>query len=135
MPLTWFIDYDDETHFSAMTAPGIARIGIQRYWRRDVPISDIGLFPVDMPTVYFTKNVPLDGDTILAKRSFPLGNESLNCWDLIEHNEYVGPRSSDRSTALIRCTSDSEHLYAYCNGWRGDTDAFYSALEGLNDGR
>jgi len=135
IPLTWFIEYDEETHFSAMTAPGIARIGIRRYWRHDVPVSDMGLFPVDLPTVQFTKNVPLEGHTILAKRSFPLGNESLNCWDLIEHNKFVGPRLSDASMALIRCTSDSEHFYAYFNGWRGDVDTFYATLESLNDAR
>ena len=118
-----------------MTAPGIARIGIRRYWRRDVPVSDMGLFPVDLPAVYFTKDVSSDGDTILAKRSFSLGNESLNCSDVIEHNKYVGPRPRDSSMALIRCTSDSEHLYAYFYGWRGDTNVFYNVLEGLNDGR
>jgi hypothetical protein len=135
IPLTWFIEYNDQDRFSAMAAPGIARIGIQRYWRRDVPVSDMGLFPVPFPAENLDKNVPLDGATILATRAFSLGKESLNCWDLVEHNKYVGPRPSDPAIALIKCSSDSEDFYAYFYGWRGDTDVFSNILKGLNDGR
>jgi hypothetical protein len=133
VPLTWFDDnYNGDTHFSAMTAPGMGRIGFRRYWRRQVPVSDMGLYLVLHPEGNLIKNVPLDGDTILAERSFSLGNESLKCWDMVEHNRFVGPRPSDPSTALIKCTSDSEHLYAYFHGWRDDAGAFYSILEQLN---
>jgi len=135
IPLTWFIEYNEESRFSAMSAPGIGRIGFQRYWRREVPVSDMGFFPVPFPEENVTKNVPLDGDDVLEKRSFSLGNGSLSCWDLIEHNKFVGPCPSDPSMALIRCTSDSEHFYAYFDGWRGDTAVFYSTLQGLNDSK
>jgi hypothetical protein len=37
--------------------------------------------------------------------------------------------------AFVRCPSDSEHFYAYFNGWRGDTAAFYNTLRGLNEPR
>lgn len=135
IPLTWFIEYNEESRFSAMSAPGIGRIGFQRYRHHEVPVSDMVLFPVPFPEKDFTKNALLDDDTILAKRSFPLGNESLNCWDLIEHNKFVGPRPSDPSMALIKCISDREQFYAYFDGWRGDTAAFYSTLQGLNAAR
>jgi hypothetical protein len=135
IPPTWFVEHNEKTWFSAMTAPGIGRIGFQRYWRREVPVSEMGLFPVPFPEQNFTRNVPLDGDTILTKRSFSLGRESLNCWDLIENNKFVGPRPSNPSMSLIQCTSDSEHLYAYFDGWRGDVAAFYSTLQGLNGAR
>lgn len=135
IPLNWVIDHNEDADFSAMTAPGIGRIGFQRYWRCEVPVSDLGFFPIRYPEVYFEKNVPSGTDTILATHSFPLGNESLNCWDLVEHNRFVGPRPQDPSMALIRCSSDSEHFYAYFNGWRGDTAAFYNTLLGLNEPR
>lgn len=135
VPLTWFIEHNGNTQFSAMTASGIGRIGFQRYWRREVPISDMGFYLVPHPEENLAKNVPLDNDTILAKHSFLLGNESLNCWDLVEHNKFVGPRPNDPSMALIKCTSDSEHFYAYFDGWRGDTAVFYKTLQGLNDAR
>lgn len=136
IPLSWFIDrYTDETHISAMTAPGIGRIGFQRYWRREVPLSDMGFFEVPRPEQNFTKNVPLEDVTILSKRSLLLGDESLNCWDLIQHNKFGDSRPNDPSVALISCSSDSEHFYAYFYGWRGDTAAFYDVLRGLNDVR
>jgi hypothetical protein len=72
--------------------------------------------------------VPLDDDTILAHHSFRLGNESLNCWDLVEHNKFVGLRPNGPSMELIKWTSDREHFYAYFDGWRGDTAVFYSTL-------
>jgi hypothetical protein len=96
-------------------------------------VSDMGLYPVPHPEENLTRNVPLDDVTILGKRSFALGAESLNCWDLIEHNKFVGSHPTDPSIALIRCSSDSEHFYAYFRGWRGDTAAFYEILQGLND--
>jgi hypothetical protein len=135
VPPTWFIDRNGNTEFSAMTAPGIGRIGFRRYWRREVPVSDMGFFLVPRPEENLTKNVPLDDDTILAKHSFVLGNESVICWDLVKHNKFVGPSPNDPSMALIRCTSDSEQFYAYFDGWRGDTAVFYSTLQGLSDTR
>jgi hypothetical protein len=135
IPFTWVIDRDDEMGISAFTAPGIARIGFRRYWRREVPVSDMGLYVVPFPEQNLSKNVPLDDDTILAKRAFSLGNESLTCWDLIEHNKFVGSHPTDPSIALIKCSSDSEHVYAYFDGWRGDAAVFYRALQGLGDAR
>jgi|HubBroStandDraft_6_1064221.scaffolds.fasta_scaffold791960_1 hypothetical protein len=132
---TWFIDQNGNTGFSAMTAPGIGRIGFRRYWRRQVPVSDMGFYLVPHPEENLTHNVLLDDDTILAKHSFVLGNESVICWDLVEHNKFVGPRPNDPSMALIRCTGDTEHFYAYFDGWRGDTAVFYNTLQGLGDAR
>jgi hypothetical protein len=93
------------------------------------------LYLVPHPEENFEKNVPLEDATVLATHSFPLGNESLICWDLVEHNRFVGPRPHDSSMALIRCSSESEHLYVYFSGWRGDTAAFYNALRSLNDSK
>ena len=135
LPLTWFIDHDDDAYFSAMTAPGIGRLGFRRYWRREVPVSDMGLYLVPHPEENFEKNVPLRDAAILATHSFVLGNESLNCWDLVEHNRFMGPRPRDPSMALIKCSSESEHFYAYFYGWRGDAAAFYDVLQNLNDAR
>ena len=95
----------------------------------------MGFYLVPHPEENLTHNVLLDDDTILAKHSFVLGNESVICWDLVEHNKFVGPRPNDPSMALIRCTGDTEHFYAYFDGWRGDTAVFYNTLQGLGDAR
>jgi hypothetical protein len=91
----------------------------------------MGFYPVFHPEVQLDKNVPLDNVTILAKHSFAFGNEWLNCWDLIHHNKFVGSYPTDPSIADIRCSSDSEHFYAYFFGWRGDLEAFYATLQGI----
>ncbi len=129
-PITWIGGCND-SFLWAITAPGMGRIGIRRYWRDEVPVSVMGFYPVPHPEEQFTKNVPLDSVTILSKHSFALGNESLNCWDLIHHNKFVGSYPTDRSIADIRCSSDSEHFYAYFIGWRGDSAAFYATLQGI----
>jgi hypothetical protein len=135
IPLTWFIEYNDNAHFSAMSAPGIGRLGFQRYWHGEVPVSDMSFYPVPYPEKCFSKNLMLAGDTVLAKRSFSFGNESLNCWDLVEHTKFAGSRPTDPSMALIKCSSDTEHFHAYFDGWRGDTPTFYNVLQGLHDTR
>jgi len=132
IPITWVVGYSETTHFSAMTAPGIGRIGFLPYWRNEVPVSEMGFYPVSHPEQQFTKNVPLEGATVIAKRSFAFGNESLNCWDLIQHNKYVGSFPKDPSIANIRCSSDSEHFYAYFVGWRGDSASFYNTLQSIH---
>jgi hypothetical protein len=91
----------------------------------------MGFYPVPHPETQFDKNVPLDNATILAKHSFKLGKESLTCWDLIHHNRFLGPLPTDPSIADIRCSSDSEHFYAYFVGWRGDLPAFYETLQSI----
>jgi hypothetical protein len=127
-PITWVIGYSGDSLW-ALTAPGMGRIGFRRYWRDEVPVSEMGFYPVFHPEEQFDKNVPLDNVTILAKHSFGFGNESLNCWDLIHHNKFVGSYPTDPSIADIRCSSDSEHFYAYFVGWRGDSEAFYRTLQ------
>lgn len=95
----------------------------------------MGLYLVPHPEENFEKNVPLRDAIVLATHSFALGNESLNCWDLVERNRFVGARPHDPSMALIKCSSESEHFYAYFDGWRGDAAAFYDVLRNLNDAR
>lgn len=129
IPITWVIEHSDEDYLSALTAPGVGRIGFNRYWRGDVPVSVMGFYPVPHPEDLLRKNVPLDNETILARRSFAFGNESLNCWDLIHHNKYVGSFPTDPSIADIKCSSDREDFYAYFFGWRGDSAAFYLTLQ------
>jgi len=128
-PVTWVIGYSGENQLWALTAPGIGRIGFRRYWRDEVPVSEMGFYPVFNPEEQLDKNVPLANMTILAKHSFAFGNESLNCWDLIHHNKFVGSSPTDPSIADIRCSSDSEHFYAYFVGWRGDAEAFYKTIQ------
>lgn len=128
-PITWMIGYSNDDSLWALTTPGMGRIGFRAYWRDEVPVSEMGFYPVPHPEGQFLKNVPLDNVTILSKHSFALGNEALNCWDLIHHNRFVGSYPNDPSIADIRCSSDSDHFYAYFFGWRGDTAAFYAALQ------
>lgn len=103
-PISWIIGYAQDDYLWAITAPGIGRIGFQRYWRNEVPVSEMGFYPVPHPEAQFDKNVPLDNATILAKHSFGLGKESLTCWDLIHHNRFVGPSPTAPSIADIRCS-------------------------------
>jgi hypothetical protein len=91
----------------------------------------MGFYPIFHPEEQFTKNVPLDNATILAKRSFAFGNETLNCWDLIHHNKFVGSYPTNPLIADIQCSSGSEHFYAYFHGWRADSAAFSGALESI----
>lgn len=130
-PISWIIGYTQSDYLWAITAPGIGRIGFQRYWRNEVPVSEMGFYPVPHPEAQFDKNMPLDNATILAKHSFGLGKESLTCWDLIHHNRFVGPSPTDPLIADIRCSSDSEHFYAYFVGWRGDLPGFYKTLQSI----
>jgi hypothetical protein len=128
-PITWVVGYSGENSLRALTAPGMGRIGFRRYWHDEVPVSEMGFYPVFHPEEQLDKNVPLHSVTILEKRSFPFGNESLNCWDLIHHNKFVGAYPTDPSIADIRCSSESEDFYAYFSGWRGDSEAFYRTLQ------
>lgn len=130
-PISWIIGYNQNNYLWAITAPGIARIGFQRYWRNEVPVSEMGFYPVPHPEAQFDKNVPLDSATILAKHSFELGKESLTCWDLIHHNKFVDPSPTDPLIADIRCSSDSEDFYVYFVGWRGDLPGFYGTLKSI----
>ena len=131
IPEIWIIDHQENSHLSAMTVPGIARIGIKRYWDDAVPLSQIVFIDVAHPEEQLAPNVFLQGETILAKRSFRFGSETLNCWDLIHNNPYVGPSPKDPFIADISCTTESNHFYAHFNGWRGDSDAFYKALHSV----
>jgi hypothetical protein len=130
-PITWIVGYTPDNYLWAITAPGIGRIGFQRYWRNDVPVSEMGFIPIHHPELQLDKNVPLNNSTILAKHSFGLGTESLTCWDLIHHNRFVGPSPTDPSIADIRCSSESEHFYAYFVGWRGDLPRFYKTMQSI----
>jgi hypothetical protein len=130
-PISWIIGYTQDDYLWAITAPGIGRIGFRRYWRNEVPVSEMGFYPVPHPEAQFDKNVPLENATILAKHSFRLGKESMTCWDLIRHNKFVGPSPTDPSIADIRCSSDSDHFYAYFVGWRGDLPGFYGTLQSV----
>ncbi len=92
----------------------------------------MGFYPIRDPKNLLDKNVPLYDATILEKRSFAFGSQSLNCWDLVRHNPYTGDHPSDRSIAAIQCSSESEDFYAYFSGWRGDSEAFYKTLGGIS---
>lgn len=131
-PITWVIGYSGDNSLWALTAPGVGRIGFRRYWRGEVPVSEMGFYPVPLPEEHFAKNVPLDNATILAKHSFGFGNESLTCWDLIHHNKFMGSYPTDPAIADIRCSSDSEHFCAYFFGWRGDSAAFFETLQRID---
>jgi hypothetical protein len=130
-PISWIVGYTQDNYLWAITAPGIGRIGFQRYWRNEVPVSEMGFYPIPHPELQIDKNVPLDNATILAKHSFGLGKESLTCWDLIHHNRFVGPSPTDPSIADVRCSSESEHFYVYFVGWRGDLPEFYKTLQSI----
>ena len=128
-PISWIVGYTPDNYLWAITAPGIGRIGFQRYWRNEVPVSEMGFYSIPHPELQFDKNVPLDNSTILAKHSFGLGTESLTCWDLIHHNRFVDPSPTDPSIADIRCSS--EHSYAYFVGWRDDLPGFYKTMQSI----
>jgi hypothetical protein len=89
----------------------------------------MSFYPVEHPEQQLVKNVPLDGETILAKRSIPFGQQTMNCWDLIHHNKFVGSSPSDPTLADIACSTDNDNFYAHFSGWRGDAPAFYETLQ------
>lgn len=130
-PITWIVRHNHGTYLWALPAPGWGRIGLRRYWRHEVPASEISFYPVSHPEDQLTKNVPLNDATILAKRSFELGGEALTCWDLIHHNRFVDPLPVDSSIADVGCSSDSEDFYAHFGGWRGDLPGFYKTLQNI----
>lgn len=129
IPLTWIVTSEGEDHLSAMTFPGVGRIGFRQYWRHEVPLSEMVFYLVPHPEQQLTENVPLNGETILARRAFALGNETLRCWDLIHNNPYVGSSPTDRSDADVGCTSETDHFYARFFGWRPDSPSFYDTLQ------
>lgn len=133
VPRTWIEGSHGEEYLWVMTAPGLGRIGFGCYWNRNVPLSEMVFFPVPHPELNLFRNVRLDGETVLAKRTFPLGVETLTCWDLIHNNPFVGPSPKDLTIASISCTTESDHFYASFNGWRNDVDTFYQTLERIRD--
>jgi hypothetical protein len=104
-------------------------LGFRKYWNRDVPVSKMSFYPVEHPEQQSDKNVPLDGVTILAKRSSRFGEQVMNCWDLIHHNKFVGSSPTDPALADIACSTDNDDFYAHFSGWRGDAPTFYETLQ------
>ena len=39
----------DNTFLGIFSAPGIARLGVRNIWRREVPVSQMSLYPVEHP--------------------------------------------------------------------------------------
>ena len=112
-PTTWIEWSRGKDYLGIMTVPGIGRIGFKRYWNHDVPLSEMVFFPVPHPELNFFRNVPLEGQTVLAKRSFLFGKETLTCWDLVHSNPFMGPWPKDHSIADISCSTESDHFYAH----------------------
>jgi hypothetical protein len=131
-PLTCIaVSGDHNTFLWTFSAPGIARLGLRRYWRREVPLSEMSLYPVEHPEQQLVKNIPLEGETILARRSIRFGLQTLNCWDLIHHNKFVGSSPTDPALADIACSTDNDDFYAHFSGWRGDAPTFFETLHGI----
>ncbi len=128
-PLTCVGGGDYNTYLWTFSAPGIARLGFRKYWNRDVPVSKMSFYPVEHPEQQLDKNVPLDGETVLAKRSIRFGQQMMNCWDLIHHNKFVGSSPTDAALADIACSTDNDDFYAHFSGWRGDAPTFYETLQ------
>jgi hypothetical protein len=61
-------------------------------WKRDVPVSEMTFYPVEHPEQQMLKNVPLDGETILAKRS-------IRFWPA--NDELLGPHSSQQVRRFV----------------------------------
>lgn len=130
-PLTCVIGGYQDTYLWTFAAPGIARLGFKKYWNRDIPVSEMGFYPVQHPERQLDKNVPLNGQTILAKRSFRFGRQMMNCWDLVHHNRFVGSSPTDPSLADIACSTDNDDFYAHFSGLRTDSPTFYETLQGI----
>jgi hypothetical protein len=128
-PLTCIVSGDYKTYLWTFSAPGIARLGFKKYLKRDIPVSEMSFYPVEHPEQQLVKNVPLDGKTILAKHSIRFGQQTINCWDLIHHNKFVGSSPSDPTLADITCSTDNDDFYAHFSGWRGDAPTFYETLQ------
>jgi len=128
IPVTWIIDDKQEAHLSAMTVPGIGRIGLKTYLRFSPPLTAMYFYPLPHPEEQLAPSVYLKGETILAMQSFALGGETLTCWDLIHNNPFVGPSPSDPSLAEIECTTESDDFFAGFYGWRRDSAVFYETL-------
>ena len=129
IPVSWVIYTDHRSYLRTLDAPGIALIGVGRYWKNEVPVSGSVFYPISRPEEQLTESVPLAGARILEKRSFRFGNENLNCWDHIRFNKYVGPSIAEPEIAEIGCSSESNDFYAHFFGWRGDSPAFYATLQ------
>jgi hypothetical protein len=129
IPNTWFVGDRQDDYLWVMTVPGVGRIGFERYWRLEVPLSEMTLYPVPHPEEQLSKNVNLAGETVLARRTFALGNETLTCWDLIHNNPFVGSYPTDPSIADISCTTETDHFYVHFLGWRRDSAVFYETLQ------
>jgi hypothetical protein len=91
----------------------------------------MSLYPVEHPEQQLVKNIPLEGETILARRSIRFGLQTLNCWDLIHHNKFVGSSPTDPALADIACSTDNDDFYAHFSGWRGDAPTFFETLHGI----
>lgn len=129
-PMTWAVFAGDHNSYLwTFTAPGIARIGLRRYWSNRVPLTQSAFYRIDHPEGLLDDNVPLSGAIVFEKRSFPFGNERLTCWDLLRFNKYVGPTITEPGIAEIGCSSDSNDFYAHFFGWRGDASDFYATLQ------
>ena len=128
IPVTWIIDGKREDFLSAMTVPGIGRIGVKTYWNFSPPLTAMRFYTVAHPEEQLAPNIYLKGATILAERSFGLGGEKLTCWDLVHHSSYGESYPDDPSIAQIECTTESDHFYAGFDGWRPDSSVFYETL-------
>ena len=123
----------DGYSFYATSAPGIARIGFAAWWRNQVPDSAIFFHHISHPEDQFDKNVPLHGVTILEKHTFPYGDQSLTCWDLVDrYYALLYPDLDQKRFANIQCSSDREDLYAGLVGWRGYTSTFSDILRQIS---
>lgn len=128
-PLTYISGTDQSTHLWMLAAPGIGRIGIQPYYRNRVPVTEMVFLRIQHPEQQLDRNVPLESATVLAKKSFPLGKQTLTCWDLIHKNKFVVSSPTDRSVADIGCSTESDDFYAHFFGWRHDSATFYKTLQ------
>jgi hypothetical protein len=130
-PLTHFGGGDYNAYLWTLSAPGIARLGFRKYWERDIPVSEMSFYPVQHPEKQLVKNVPLDGETVLAKRSIRFGQQIMNCWYVIHHSKFVGSSPADPALADIACSTDNDDFYTRFSGWRSDAPTFYETLQGI----
>jgi hypothetical protein len=137
IPLTWIIVYDDQTYEGSrlvrsdtwiVATKGIARAGLDAYWHKEEPVSEITLSfaPHESPDRYFPEHAK-----VLSRQELSLGNETVVCWDIIPFAD-TRPKPIDPAFAEIICPAGKNGFGAHFSGWRSDYPLFYKALQQAN---
>lgn len=134
VPLTWIIA-DDATTFEdghnigrsiwIVAAKGIGRVGAGKYWRKEVPVSEMSF--ASYPTSLYEPR-PSPYSKVVARRELHLGNEVLICWDIVPFAE-TRPEPMNPQLAEIVCDGMRNDFHVSFSGSRADLGTFNDMLQ------